>query len=140
MKRKAGLLGAVVLALLSLAAYLLSQNTHPALPSSFALHLSQDATSSGGSRYTTADLSYTQNILARGTLTYVHSRETTSTTTCAFADAGWIAPDGSPCAISFIEIPQSVREVETLMASGKIKPLGDSCQHFEICYTLGKNI
>lgn len=106
------------------------------LPSTFTAHLEQDTTSSGGSRYTSATLLFSHNALTGGTLTYTHSRETTTKTTCTFKNGQWINQDASLCTINFITIPTTKNDFQKLIRSNKIKPLGDSCRHFDVCFTI----
>lgn len=138
MKNRTRIIVISVILLALLGTYLFWERSTSTLPETFTLQLGQDTTSSGGSRYTVASLSYVQGVLAQGTLVYAHGRETTAVDSCTFEQSRWMTADGLPCAISFIEIPQTRKEVQILMDTKRIKPLGDSCQHREVCFTVGK--
>lgn len=79
---------------------------------------------------------YERGVLVQGTLTYTASREVTEVQSCRYESAQWVAADGSACNVSFIEIPRSSKEVQALINAGTLKPLGDACQHREICYVV----
>jgi len=116
--------------------YLYKIESSSFLPSDFTAQLGQDATSSGGSRYTSATLVFKQDILAEGTLTYTYSRQTITKTICTFKNNQWINQDGSLCTISFIPIPVTKKDFQSLIKTNKIKPKGDLCRHYDVCFTI----
>lgn len=118
--------------------YIYNKKISDFLPEAFVVHLEQDATSSGGSRYTSATIFFKGNILISGTLTYTHSRETTTKTTCTYKNGNWINQDGSLCTINFIDIPKTKKDFQNLMRDEKIKPIGDLCRHYDVCYSIEK--
>lgn len=133
--KKIGIL-CLALALLVGGVYIYKNKSYLFLPSTFTAHLDQDATSSGGSRNTSALLSYTEGILIEGTLTYTYSRQTTTTTTCTFKNNQWVNEDNSLCTISFIPIPTTKKDFKELIKTNKIKPKGDLCRHYDVCYVV----
>ena len=128
-------LGLVVI-LIFVAFYTYNKKFSKFLPDNFTAILEQDSTSSGGSRYTSATLTFKNSTLNEGTLTYTYSRETTTKTTCVFDGNAWLNADGSVCTINFITIPVTKKDFQNLIKEKKIKPLGDLCRHYDVCYTI----
>lgn len=112
--------------------------SHFAMPYSFTLNLGQDSTSSGGGRYTESELVFEKKILVSGTLKYTTSREITRTVECSYQNNAWVGDSGEPCSISFIKIPETRRQVRQLIANKVIRPEGDACTHYNVCYSIEK--
>lgn len=128
----------ILSSLILLFIFLYSTQTYRFLPSSFIVRLEQDATSSGGSRHTSALLFFVRDKLYQGKVTHTYSREAITTTTCIYnkKKRDWVNIDTSPCTISFIVPPVTKAEFKSLIEKHTIKQDRGNCKRYDICFTI----
>lgn len=122
----------IVLACIALAGICVVLVRGDGLPRSFAMTLTADLTSSGGSRAYKAVLDADGNVLT-GSARYTTSRETTTTFDCALADGAWSSATGA-CEIP-LSIPATRAQLASAIKEGSIAPAA-SCQHKQLCYDM----